>query len=401
MNSLTQTLIDHQTGLAYFLGVLLLVALGNLLQLRRTASRVPLNPDRLHLMLPRVSILVPARNESDQIEGCVRSLLNQDYPNFEVLVLDDHSQDSTFQILANLVAGQEKSGCPARLRLLKGLPLPPGWMGKNWACQQLGEAASGDYLLFTDADTRHQRNALIETIKMAQESRCDLLTALPYQEVRTWGEKLTVPTLYWSLFAFFPLWLAYRIPLPFLATGIGQFMLFRRTAYELAGGFSSVHDQGADDIALARRVKATGLRWRLVDGGELLSCRMYPGFSEAFAGLSRSFFPVFGYRVLPFLFIWSWIAIAFLEPPLILVLGAASGQFPVESLNLALLSTFLALLLWSLVLWRFRFPRWTALLYPLHILLAVSMALNSLALHLRGRATWKDRTLVRSHVKLL
>jgi hypothetical protein len=162
-----------------------------------------------------------------------------------------------------------------------------------------------------------------------------------------------------------------------------------------------VHDQGADDIALARRVKATGLRWRLVDGGELLSCRMYRDFSEAFAGFSRSFFPAFGYRIVPFLFIWSWIAIVFLEPPLILLLGAAFEQFPAESLHLALLSAAQALLLWGLVVWRFRFPRWTALLYPLHILLAVAMALNSLALHLRGRATWKDRTLVRSHVKLL
>jgi chlorobactene glucosyltransferase len=129
---LTPFWLQHQLGIATFLGILLLIALGNLLALRRLGT-YPLPP-----LFPRVSVLLPARNEEAVIGDCVRSLLAQDYPDFEVLVLDDGSTDGTGDVLAALARTDD------RLRVLTGRPLPEGWLGKHWACQQLADAATGD-----------------------------------------------------------------------------------------------------------------------------------------------------------------------------------------------------------------------------------------------------------------
>ncbi len=108
--------------------------------------------------LPFISILVPARNEEHNIEACVVSLLSQDYPDYEVIVLDDHSKDDTLDIL------QRISRKNSRLRVLNGSPLPEGWLGKHWACHQLYQASSGEFLLFTDADTIHAADMLKASI---------------------------------------------------------------------------------------------------------------------------------------------------------------------------------------------------------------------------------------------
>ena len=168
---------------------------------------------------PRVSVLVPARNEEANIGDCVRSLLSQDYPDFEVIVLDDGSRDRTGEILAELAARDP------RLRVIAGRELPAGWLGKHWACQQLGEAADGELLLFTDADTRHGPRSLWNGAAASLAQGADLLTAFPRQEVVTWSEKLVVPFFPWSLLSFLPLALAYRVRSPAFCAAIGQYML--------------------------------------------------------------------------------------------------------------------------------------------------------------------------------
>ena len=157
-------------------------------------------------------------------KACVRGLFAQDYPDFEVIVLDDESTDGTGEILARLAAED------ARLRVIHGQPLPAGWLGKNWACQQLSQAAGGDYLLFTDADTRHDPLMLRDAIAAAQATNADLLSGMPHQEVKTWSEQLLVPILAWSFMAFIPIALAERVRAAFLSVSIGQFLLFRRSA---------------------------------------------------------------------------------------------------------------------------------------------------------------------------
>lgn len=383
--------LEHYAGIVFFLLVLLAIASSNLRILRRL-ERYP-RPTRL----PRVSILLPARHEERNIEPCVRSLLGQDYPDFEVLTLyDDDPQDGTSGLLQELV------GEAPRLKVFQGEPLPHDWLGKHWACQQLAEAAQGELLLFTDADTRHHPQALREAMAALLTEEADLLTALPRQELGSWGERLVVPLIPWSILSFLPLGLAYRLRAPALSAANGQFMLFRAEAYRAIGGHAAVRGDVADDLALARRVKAHGLRWRLVDAQARVSCRMYRNFREAFTGLSKNLFAAFGCRLVPFVLVWAWLGIVFLQPAVMLGLALAA-RGPASALYLGLTGGAVgcAVLLWGLIARRFRFPVYLALVYPLTMLVALALAGSSLILSLTGRTTWKGRRLIGRRLRWL
>lgn len=362
----------------------MLIALSNLWALRQLGD-YPL-PSRW----PRVSILVPARDEETNIGPCVRSLLAQAYPDFEVLVLDDHSNDGTARALADLTT---EGG---QLKVLKGSPLPAGWLGKHWACYQLAQVADGELLLFTDADTRHHPYMLCNAVAALLAEDADLLTALPQQEIVSWAEQLLVPIIPWSIFVVLPLGLAHCLRLPVLSVAIGQFMLFRRRAYEQVGGHAAVKGNIVDDIALGRKIKAHGLCWRLVDGSRYIRCRMYHNFQEVYNGLSKNLFAVFNSNVPLFILIWLWLGLVFLEPLLVLTWGVIGGRLPAWPLaQLASISVTGSLLLWAITYWRFGFPLYLAPLYPVTILLAILVAMRSMALTLTGQATWKGRTLFR------
>ena len=195
----THDLILH---LIVFQAVVLLIILSNIRLIHRARRHVP--PP----VFPTVSILVPARNEEKNIAACVDSLLAQDYPSFEVIVLDDQSSDATRSILETLGGGRTK------LRILDGSPPAEGRVGKNWACIQLARQATGDLLFFTDADTLHHPQTLKAIVTALVGEQADLLTGFPRQEVRTWGERLLVPFFSWALLCFIPLELAYRLRLP-------------------------------------------------------------------------------------------------------------------------------------------------------------------------------------------
>ncbi len=252
----------------------------------------------------------------------------QDYPDFEVIILDDESTDGTGEILARLAAEDD------RLRVIHGQPLPAGWLGKNWACQQLSQAADGEYLLFTDADTHHDPLMLRDSIAAALATHADLLSGMPHQEVKTWSEQLLVPILAWSFMAFIPIALAERVRAAFLSVSIGQFLLFRRSAYDLSGGHTAVRDKVVEDFELARNIKKAGLQWRFVDATPRIHCRMYHNFREVFDGLSKNLFLVFG-NVFFFALAWSALVISFLEPQLILLLALLGVMLPIKLIVLS------------------------------------------------------------------
>lgn len=378
---MTSAFAVWQFGLLLFEAVLLVIVLSNMRTLRR------LQDYAAPIAWPRVSILVPARNEAANIGLCVKSLLAQNYPNFEVLALDDQSTDDTWQILTHLAAGDD------RLQILRGQPLPSGWLGKHWACHQLARAARGELLLFIDADTYHTPSTLTHSVAALLAEQVDLLTVLPRQEIKSWGERLLVPIIPWSIVAFVPLTLAYRLRLPILSAAIGQFMLFRRQAYEQIGGHEAVRDDVVDDLALGRRIKAFGQPWRLVDGGAQVRCRMYRDFKQAYHGLSKNLFAIFGNRIPPFLFVWTWLAIVFWQPLIILALVIAGADVLPLFVGQALIAVVGAVLLWDIIYRRFGFPRYLVALYPVTILLVVITALRSMILTRSGRATWKERVL--------
>ena len=377
----------HQFIIAAFAACLVLIALSNWRLLRRAGDWAP------PTAWPRVSVLVPARNEDINIGGCVRSLLAQDYPDCEVIVLDDQSCDRTGEILAEL-ASQDR-----RLRVIPGLALPEGWLGKHWACQQLAESATGDLLFFTDADTRHEPQSLRHGIAALMAEQADLLTACPRQEVVTWAEKLVVPFFPWSILSFLPLALAYRVRTHAFCAANGQYMLFRRAAYDQIGGYAAVRTDAVDDIALARQIKAHGLSWRMALATQDVRCRMYRNSAQVFEGFTKNLFAGFGYRMLPFVLVWLWIGIVFLQPPIVLVLIAAGLLHSTYSAVMAAAGIFLAVLLWGISNARFGFPLYLALFYPVTTVLVLFIAARSMALAVRGRSTWKGRTMVRARIR--
>ena len=250
---------------------------------------------------PFVSVLIPARNEARRIVPCLRSLLAQDYPNFEMVVLDDHSEDATAAIV--LDHGFSRAADGPR-RLLAGQPLPEGWTGKSWACHQLAAGARGDYLLFTDADTMHDPAALGAFVGHALDTQAALLSAWPRQVTETWSEQAVIPLVYVLLLGALPHYLLHRLQrhpeyarnsspasLQTLGAANGQYMLFRRDAYEAIGGHAAVRDHLVEDVALGRLVAgrvADGMRLINCDGSAWVRCRMYTSFAEVWEGFTKN-----------------------------------------------------------------------------------------------------------------
>ena len=379
----------HYFSLAAFTAVLVIIALSNWRTLRRLSSY----PDPTHW--PRVSVLIPARNEEANIGLCVRSFLVQDYPDLEVVVLNDHSTDRTGAILAEIQAAD------ARLRVLFGQELPQGWLGKHWACHQLGQAATGDLLLFTDADTQHGPRSVRSGVAAQQAEDADLITAIPREEVITWAEKLAVPlVMQFGTFAFLPLALSYRLKAPTLSTAIGQYMLFRKAAYEAIGGYAAVRQAAVDDLTLARRTVAGGRRWRMADATGEVHCRMYQSPRQVFEGFGKNLFAGFDYRILPCMIAWLWLSIVFVQPWLTLLAALMGVQIAPLLLTLSAIQIVLALTLFGLFYRRFDLPLYLTCCYPLTVLMGATLALRSIFLTLRGRSTWKGRTLLRPKVRL-
>jgi len=379
----------HPLAIVLFLSFGLFTAVVNYLTVRRL-DRYP-----AAAKFPPVSVLVPARNEAGNIETCISSLLAQDYPDFSVLVLDDHSTDGTGAILARL---NDLDG-GRRLRVLPGTALPSGWLGKHWACHQLHQAADGELLLFTDADTRHAPDMLRASVSAMAAESADLLTAFPRQQVVSWGERLLVPFIGFGILTFIPVRLVQRLRWPALSVTIGQFMLFRRDAFEAVGGFAAVRDDVVDDMALGRRIIASGREWRLLDGTRHVSCRMYRGFWQAVDGFAKSLFAIFDYRILPYLLAWTIVGTAFLSPAVSLAMAALGHPFPIFPLEFVPVSVGLSLVLWLTAYRRFRFPAWLALLYPISMALFILIALRSMIHSMAGVASWKNRLLDRAAIR--
>ena len=363
-------------------GYLLAVTVTNLLTMPR------LGEYRSHLRYPRVSILVPARNEEENLPRLIPSLLAQDYPDFEVVVLDDDSTDRTVDVLA------ESARRDSRLRVVPGLPRPAGWLGKNWACHQLSQSTTSDWILFTDADTVHRPGALRAAMDAALHHQLDFLSALLNQEVRTWSERLVVP--FYSIYHVFctvPFALGRRLRRPRLCAANGQFMLFRRQAYERIGGYAGIRSAVLDDQALATRVVAHELRWRFGDASRFVSCRMYRNWESVVEGFTKSVFTAFNYRLEPFLLTCVGLLLIFFGPLFVAIL-AASGITPaLARLPLAVASILITICLWLAVNRRFRIPLYLVLAYPATVGLALFIAVRSAMVLPTGRATWKGRAI--------
>jgi chlorobactene glucosyltransferase len=231
---------------------------------------------------PRVSILVPARDEAAVIGRTVEDLRSQTLEDIEILVLDDGSTDGTATV-ARAAAGDDP-----RTRVLTGKPLPAGWAGKPWACAQLADEARGELLLFTDADTRWAPRALEALLAERERTAADLLTAWPTQETVSWAERLAVPMMAYVVQGYLPALAVHHLPWPAFVAAMGQCLLFTRHGYTRSGGHAAVRDTVLDDMALARRLKAAGGRLREADANGLIGCRMYTGWPSVRDGFAKN-----------------------------------------------------------------------------------------------------------------
>ncbi len=338
---------------------------------------------------PLVSILIPARNEASNIARCVRSLLAQEYPNFEIIVLDDNSEDATASIVEMLC--QPADDPHKRLRLLRGEALPEGWLGKNFACHQLFQIAQGDFLLFTDADTVHNANSVSSAIAALYTEDAEFLSIFPRQQVASFAERLAVPLMLAYIYGLLPTWLVPRNPNPAFSGSNGQFMLFRREAYEQIGGHAAVRGVVLEDVIMGRRIKQAGFKQLLPDGRDAVNCRMYRNAGEVWRGFSKNLFAFFNFEL-------GWLVLflvvnllAYVGPYVWLGLGWLTNQPPgLAWLWLPLGQIALGWLLRVLLALRFGFNVLDSFLHPISIIYMTAIGINSVRWSRRA-TEWKGR----------
>ena len=241
--------------------------------------------------LPRLSVVVPARDEASAIGRAVGSLLAQDYPDFEIIVVDDRSTDATGDVVRELATNDP------RVQALRVTDLPAGWLGKNHALWRGADRANGEWLLFTDADVVFAQGALRHAVGYAMSEGLDHLTLTPRLVAR--GLLLRAFVAFYG-YAFIALWGAYLAndPKSKRGVGIGAFNLIRRSAYDGIGTMRSLSLRPDDDIRLGRRLRAFGYRQRVLNGNELLSIEWYPSLGAAISGLEKSMYSSMEYRAI-------------------------------------------------------------------------------------------------------
>jgi len=363
----------------FFILALLVIAVINMSYLRNLRDYKKIN------LYPRISALVPARNEEGKIGACVNSLLAQDYPDFQVIVLNDNSTDHTGEILDAIALND------SRLKVINGRLLPAGWLGKHWACHQLYMEADGELLIFTDSDTVHSPDTLRCTAAAIQNENADMISIIPRHNLRTWAEKLIMPFFALGVFAIIPLPSSLRPKRFKVLSSSGKLMAFRRKSYEICGGFESIRQNVMDDLELPQRVISCGMRYRLLNGTDNVSCRMYHSFKEVHEGLTKNMFASYGYNIALITFTWLWISFAFWEPVLVITAYRIPDYPPTLSIGLAAISIIATLLLWGIYYKHFKFPLYMIFFYPVSVALMAAISVSSMVLTLSGHAVWKDR----------
>jgi hypothetical protein len=320
-----------------------------------------------------VSILVPARNEAANIEGCIAAALASSGCEVEVVVMDDGSTDAT-AALVQAVAARD-----ARVRLVHAPALPPGWTGKVHACARLAEAARGSHLLFIDADVRLAPHAAAAMAAHAGAKKIAMVSGVPRQVIGSLGEALTVPFVNFLLLSYLPGGGRAQTRQASLAAACGQLVLVERTAYEAIGGHGAIRGILHDGIALARLFRERGHDTEIVDGTPLATCRMYDGFAQSWGGFIKNAREGMATPIgLP---IWT-----------VLLAGAHLWPWALLPSGEAALTIALMFALRAAVTWRTGEPWWTVPLHPLTVVVALAIQWTALVRSALGYpAGWKGR----------
>ena len=354
-----------------------------------------LNNSDISNFKPLISVLIPARNEEKSIIRCLNSLKNQDYPNIEILVLDDNSTDNTNYVVHKYIQDQPN------MRLLNGEDLPNGWIGKHWACNQLSSNAKGDFILFLDADTAIKKETINTTFSQMQLQNAELLTTIPLKKPRCLAEKLLFPFIDWITLALLPIKLSQKLNNSYLSLTFGQFMLFNKDAYSSIGGHKEIKNNILDDFNLGRMIKKHGYKWMLIDGTKHVESQMYENSKDTINGVSRSIFPALNYHISIFI-ITVGILILIGIVPIYIILSEflTSTNQPINRVAFSYITFINMIISWAIMCTKFNHNILTALIHPIIIALMIITGIHSLLSNLSGSIKWKDRKISKRNIRM-
>jgi chlorobactene glucosyltransferase len=332
---------------------------------------------------PLVSVLIPARNEEELIERCVRSLQNQIYQNYEILILNDNSTDRTEEILSRLASEDQ------RIRVFNGKPLPSDWFGKPYALHQLAEHAKGELLVLTDADTVHNTTSISWAVTNIYALKADLISGYIGQVFEKFGEIITVPLMFFLTGFVIPLFMNRFTRFSCFSAAIGQYIVIKRTVFDAIGGCEVFRKKTSEDIYMSRQVKRKGFSTRFLNITEHVKCRMYPGYHGAIEGIGKNVFDFLGKNTL-IIFLLAIAVLFFLFFPFPLLIGCIINSSPwtlhILAVNALYTLTWLFMFLGQRLNW------WYGLLWPLIFLNLLYMAAWSWFRTVSGRGfEWKGR----------
>lgn len=349
----------------------------------RQDSRYKLGPEApVHPHLPRLTVVIPTRDESRNILGCLRSVAASDHAEFDVLVFDDGSLDDTVALARSEGVRVVEGG---------GSPLPPGWKGKPWALERArAHIGAAEWLVFLDADVRLDPRALSRLHTYALDGDSDLVSGFGRLEMGSFWESVIQPSVGGLILAGNDLAKMNDDAAPERAIANGQMILVRRAAYDAVGGHAAVRDNILDDIGLAKTFKAAGHRVRCLQIRELFSCRMYTGFAELWHGWTKNLYAGMEFRAGTVGLVVGIVLVEFIAPYFIGVHALLVGDGPLLWASLGVIALIHAVRAWMDRI--FAQPLAYGLLQPLGAAMLVGLLLDSVRRTRRGIRTWKGRT---------
>ena len=334
---------------------------------------------------PPVSVCVPARNEERDLGACLASILRQDYPDFEVIVVDDQSTDGTAEVIRSFAAGED------RLVPLSGEPLPGGWVGKTYALHRAFERSRGEYLLFTDADLVFAPNALRTAVYHARNKNLDVMTWMPATRFGSFWERAVQPVVF-GFIAALTRFEKVNSADSESAMGFGAFLFFKREAYVRIDGHRGVKGEILEDVMLARRAKKTGCRLWVADAKPLFFIRMYHSLEEIWAGWRKNMFIALRNSV-PRTLGHICSVVGFAAAPYAVALVSLAGGAPLPVAGLSLAAVGLVVITGFGLCDEIGLARRYSFLFPLGALVFAAILMSSMIRVLRGGGTlWRGRT---------
>ena len=333
---------------------------------------------------PFLSVCVPARNEERDIRACLTSLLNQDYPHFEVIAVDDHSTDATGNIIASLV------GEFPNLVHLKGRELPSGWLGKPFALHQAVAQAKGEILIFTDADPVFQPHALASAVYAMTTKDLDMLTLMPGTVFGSFWERAVQPVVF-AFIGALSRFQKINSPDHKTAMGFGAFIMVKKQVYENIGGHEGIKDEVLEDVMLAKNAKRAGSKLLAADGRSIFSIRMYHSLEEIWTGWRKNIFIALKKSVVRTCY-YIFVILGFLVTPYLVLSWNIFAETGIMATGIALTTLFLTLATSIQLCVELRIHRRYAFLFPLGAFIMAAIMLNSMfQVLIKKQTEWRGR----------